>query len=82
MRAVVKGAGGERAMLVIAIPIGAIITVAIVLWAIWNISMARRRKRRLEALRVKQEAARLKSIERALRPSLIERWRLPFRRGK
>lgn len=69
-------------MLVIAIPIGTVIMAAIVVWAIWNVAMTGRRKRRLEALRAKQEAARLKSIEKAMRPSLIERLRLPFGKDK
>jgi hypothetical protein len=72
----------ERAMLVIAIPIGTIITVGVIGWIVINVLLAGRRRKRLQRLREKQEAARLRALEKALRPPLLARLRLPFRKPK
>lgn len=69
-------------MLVITIPIGVVVTVAIIGWIVINALNDRRRKKKLKKLREKQEAARLRALEKSLRPPLMARLRLPFRKQK
>jgi type VI protein secretion system component VasK len=63
--------------IVIGISIGTIIGIAMLVWLLFGVWRANARRRRLERLRAKQEATRLKAIEKAMRPPLWRRLRLP-----
>jgi hypothetical protein len=59
--------------IVIGISLGFIVSCAVIVWMIIGIWQRARKKKRLAILRVKQEAARLKALERAMRRPLWKR---------
>jgi len=64
---------GTSMHIVIGISLGTILTIGLFVWFITGAWVANRRRRKLERLRLEQEAARMKALERSMRPPLWRR---------
>jgi hypothetical protein len=71
---------GAAVSFVVALPLGVLVTAAIVIWLVFNLWRDARRRRHLEALRYRQEQARLKAMEKSLRPPVSRRFWQRMRR--
>ena len=68
--------------IVIGLSLGTFIGIVVVFWFLLNAWQAGIRRRRLEKLRSRQEAARLRAMEKALREPLMTRFQIALLRKR
>lgn len=68
--------------IVITIGLGTILTIVVVVWILLSVWAHSRRQKQLALRRLAQEEARLKAVERSLRPPLRSRLLARWRKGE